>query len=144
MRSIIRLNLPKYEEPDKQERKPLEEMVPPVYHKYMKAFSEQAADRLPERKAWDHKINLKPNFVPKSSKIYPLNPEEEKLTKVEFIDEHKAKGTIRKSTSPQASPFFFVDKKDRKKQPCQDYRYINGGTIKNAYPLPLISNLLKI
>jgi len=84
---------------------------------------------------------MKPDFIPKSSKIYPLNPEEERLTK-EFIDEHLAKGTIRKSTSFQASLFFFVDKKDGKKRPCQDYRYVNGGTIKNSYPLPLVSNLL--
>jgi hypothetical protein len=83
----------KYEEPDKQEKKPIEELVPPAYHKYLKVFSEQAADRLPERKAWDHKIDLKTGFIPKSSKIYPLNPEEEKLTR-EFIDEHLAKGTI--------------------------------------------------
>jgi hypothetical protein len=74
-------------------------------------------------------------------KIYPLNPEEEKLMK-EFIDEHLTKGTIQKSSSPQAFPFFFVDKKDGKKQPCQDYRYMNGRTVKNAYLLPLVSNLL--
>jgi hypothetical protein len=41
-----------------------------------------------------------------------------------------------------ASPFFFLDKKDGKLQPCQDYRYLNEHTVKNAYPLPLISELL--
>ena len=41
-----------------------------------------------------------------------------------------------------ASPFFFVDKKDGKLRPCQDYRYLNEHTVKNAYPLPLISELL--
>jgi hypothetical protein len=41
-----------------------------------------------------------------------------------------------------ASPFFFVDKKDGKLWPCQDYQYLNEHTIKNAYPLPLISELL--
>jgi hypothetical protein len=41
-----------------------------------------------------------------------------------------------------ASPFFFVDKKDGKLRPCQDYRYLNEHTIKNTYPLPLISELL--
>ena len=40
-----------------------------------------------------------------------------------------------------ASPFFFVKKKDGKLRPCQDYRYLNSWTIKNAYPLPLISEL---
>jgi len=42
-----------------------------------------------------------------------------------------------------ASPFFFVFKKDTGKlRPCQDYRYLNEWTIKNAYPLPLISEIL--
>ena len=41
-----------------------------------------------------------------------------------------------------ASPFFFVKKKDGKLRPCQDYQYLNEHTVKNAYPLPLISELL--
>ena len=30
----------------------------------------------------------------------------------------------------------------RKLHPCQDYQYLNSHTIKNTYPLPLISNLV--
>jgi len=42
-----------------------------------------------------------------------------------------------------ASPFFFVNKKEAGKlRPCQDYRYLNDWTIKNAYPLPLISEII--
>ena len=41
-----------------------------------------------------------------------------------------------------ASPFFFINKKDGKLRPCQDYRYLNEQTIKNPYPLPLISKIL--
>jgi hypothetical protein len=41
-----------------------------------------------------------------------------------------------------ASPFFFVGKKDRKLRPCQDYRYLNSGIVKHAYPLPLISEMV--
>jgi Reverse transcriptase (RNA-dependent DNA polymerase) len=41
------------------------------------------------------------------------------------------------------SPFFFVAKKDSETlQPCQDYWYLNEGTVKNAYPLPLIRDLM--
>ena len=40
-------------------------------------------------------------------------------------------------------PVFFVGKKDGKKQIVQDYRYLNEWTIKNNYPLPLISNVLE-
>ena len=52
------------------------------------------------------------------------------------------KGYIRPSQSPMASPFFYVKKKDGKLRPCQGYRYLNEWTIKNAYPLPLISELM--
>ena len=38
---------------------------------------------------------------------------------------------------------FFVGKKDRKKRIVQDYRYLNEWTIKNNYPLPLISDVLE-
>ncbi len=41
-----------------------------------------------------------------------------------------------------ASPFFFVKKKDGKLRPVQDYRKLNKMTIKNHYPLPLISELM--
>jgi len=42
-----------------------------------------------------------------------------------------------------ASPFFFVSKKEEGKlRPCQDHRYLNEWMIKNAYPLPLISEII--
>jgi hypothetical protein len=41
-----------------------------------------------------------------------------------------------------ASPFFFVSKKDGKLRPCQDYWYLNDWTVKNPYPLPLISKIM--
>uniref|UniRef100_A0A0W0FKC0 Reverse transcriptase domain-containing protein n=1 Tax=Moniliophthora roreri TaxID=221103 RepID=A0A0W0FKC0_MONRR len=42
-----------------------------------------------------------------------------------------------------ASPFFFVAKKEAGAlRPCQDYRDLNNGTIKNRYPLPLVTDLV--
>ena len=38
----------------------------------------------------------------------------------------------------------FIGKKVGSFRPCQDYRYLNNGTIKNAYPLPLISELIDL
>ncbi len=49
-------------------------------------------------------------------------------------------GRIRPSKSPFASSFFFIKKKDVR--PVQDYRKLNKMTIKNRYPLPLISELI--
>ena len=79
--------------------------------------------------------------MPKVAKPYPLNPEELMACQT-FVDENLKTGRIRPSKSPQASSFFFVKKKDGKLRPVQDYRYLNEHTIKNAYPLPLISDLV--
>ena len=38
---------------------------------------------------------------------------------------------------------FFVGKKNDKKWIVQDYRYLNEWTIKNNYPLPLISDVVE-
>ena len=75
------------------------------------------------------------------AKIYPLNPQEVDVCK-EFVEESLKTGRIWPLKSHQASPFFFVKKRDGKLQPVQDYRYLNDHTIKNAYPLPLVSNLV--
>ena len=40
------------------------------------------------------------------------------------------------------SPVFFVDKKDRKKRMVMDYCSLNEQTIKNNYPLLLITDLI--
>ena len=71
------------------------------------------------------------------AKTYPMNLKETEACKA-FIDEHLKSGKIRKSQSLQASLFFFVQKKDGGLHPCQDYRYLNEHTVKNAYLLPLI------
>jgi hypothetical protein len=119
----------------------LRKKVPKEYHEYLNVFSEEAASRMPTRKVWDHKIELKEDFEPRSSGIYKLTPAEDEATR-EFIKENLEKGYIRPSKSPMASPFFFVPKKDGKKRPCQDYRFLNQGTRKNAYPLPLIDEIM--
>ncbi len=43
---------------------------------------------------------------------------------------------------PSKSPVFFVKKKDGSLHLVQDYWKLNAVTIKNSYPLPLISNVL--
>ena len=84
---------------------------------------------------------MKEDFEPKSFSPYKLTPGEQmKLDK--FLKENLDKGYIQPSQSPMASPMFFVAKKDGKLRPCQDYQYLNQRTIKNAYPLPLINNIL--
>ena len=60
-----------------------------------------------------------------------------------MIQEYLKRGTIQVSKSLQASPFFFVNKKEGDLQPIQDYRRLNKWTIKNKYPLPLIDDIIR-
>jgi len=50
-------------------------------------------------------------------------------------------GKIRRSASPIGAPILFVPKRDGTLQLCVDYRGLNKITIKNKYPLPLMSEL---
>ena len=78
----------------------------------------------------------------RKGKVYPLSREEREEVR-EFIQEQLRKGYIQPSKSLQMAPVFFVEKKNRKKQMVQDYRYLNEWTIKNNYPLPLILDVLE-
>ena len=49
---------------------------------------------------------------------------------------------IRPSKSPQTSPVFFVGKKNGSKRMVIDYRNLNSQTVKNNYPLSLITELI--
>ena len=59
-----------------------------------------------------------------------------------FLAENLKSGRVRPSKSPVAAPVFFVKKKDGSLRLVQDYRKLNALTIKNSYPLPLISELI--
>ena len=100
------------------------------------------AQCFPELCIWDHAIELKPNApstIP--GKIYQLTQDEQKAL-LDFVTKQQAKGYIHPLKSPYAAPFFFIKKKDSKLQPIQDYQHLNEWTIKNCYPLPLISELI--
>ena len=51
--------------------KTVEEIVPKEFHEFLPTvFSEREPGKLPPRSAYDHKIDLKPNFIPKRGNIY--------------------------------------------------------------------------
>jgi Retroviral aspartyl protease len=103
---------------------PVEKLVSEDLHEFLNIFDDNKANRFSESNMWDHKIDMKKGFEPKSFKNYNLTPEEQKeLDK--FLDKNLKKGYIQPSQSPQALPFFFFKKKDGRLWPCQDYRYLN-------------------
>jgi hypothetical protein len=114
--------------------------VPEEYRQYKALFQEELKNGLPEHSQWDHEIPLKPDAKLHYNKLIPLN--EEQLTALrEHLDKELRKGIIRPSTSPIGHAAFFVPKKNGKLRLVVDFRPLNEATIKNRYPLPLISEL---
>jgi Reverse transcriptase (RNA-dependent DNA polymerase) len=116
--------------------------IPGPYQQYSRVFLEDASHKFPPSRIWYHAIKLKPNALAAlPGKLIPLSQtEQEELHK--SIVEHTKRGTIRPSKSPYKACFFFIKKKDGKLRPIQDYRPVNQWTICNAYPLPLIPELI--
>uniref|UniRef100_A0A0W0F8S2 Pro-pol protein n=1 Tax=Moniliophthora roreri TaxID=221103 RepID=A0A0W0F8S2_MONRR len=123
-------------------KKDIDELIPKYLLGYRDRFEKGKAKQFPPSRTYDHAIDLKLDFVLRNCKLYLLSPAEQ-IEQDKFLEENLQKGYIHKSKSPMASPFFFVAKKEKRAlRPTQDYRALNEGTVKNAYPLPLISELL--
>ena len=81
------------EESAKRKEQTLDEMIPQELMIYRSVFDKVAANRFPDRRPWDHAIDLQPDFIPKKAHVYPLSlPEQEKLE--EFVTENLEKGYI--------------------------------------------------
>ena len=95
---------------------------------------------LPPRREVEHNIKIIGN-IPKPSAIYKLSPfEDQKLN--EHLSKALKKNLIRVSKSPFGAAVFFVQKRNGSLHLVTDYQALNAITVKNQYPLPLISELL--
>src|SRR5271170_3995330 len=85
----------------KKEELTAEQIAPPEFHEYLDVFNEAKANRFPDRRPWDHKIDMKDGFEPKSFKGYNLSLAEQ-LELDKFLKENLDKGYIRPSQSRMA------------------------------------------
>jgi len=119
-------------------------IVPKEYHDFADVFDIKKARKLPPlRGEWDFKIDLiKGAPLPPRSRPYRLTPDqmEEAWKQLKELEDS---GMIEDSTSPMAAPLFFVPKKDGTQRMVIDYRKLNDITIKDAYPLPNMEELLE-
>jgi transposase InsO family protein len=115
--------------------------LPDQYRQFESVFSKEEANILPEHRKYDMTIELQPDSTPPFLPLYSLSsPELQELRK--YIDENLEKGHIQHSKSPAGAPILFVKKKDGSLRLCVDYRKLNSITVKNRYPLPLITEIL--
>jgi hypothetical protein len=115
--------------------------LPPELKRFADVFSTERSKDMPPRKATDHAIEMTNGGTPPYGPIYPLSQTE--LTELRrYIEENLDAGRIRPSQSPAGAPILFVPKTDGGLRLCVDYRGLNKVTVKNRYPLPLISEIL--
>jgi len=125
-----------------EEEDELRETVPEYYRDFLDIFHPRLAkETLPPHRPYDLKFTLKPDAKLKVAPLYELSPDQFKCLK-ETIEKERAAGRIEASNSPYGSPTFFVPKKDGTYRMVVDYRHINSQTVPDAYPLPLIPQVL--
>ncbi len=117
--------------------------VSEAYHDLGAVFSKSRASSLPPHRPYDCAIDLLPGTSPPKGRLYSLSrPEREVMER--YIQDSQVAGIIRPSSSPAGAGFFFVGKKDGSLRPCIDYRGLNDITVKNRYPLPLMSSAFEL
>ncbi|KAL2125802.1 hypothetical protein VTI74DRAFT_2712 [Chaetomium olivicolor] len=104
------------------------------------AFEAKHLKGLPDHGPWDHEIKLKEGAQLKFFKVYHTNEKQDAELR-RYLEKNLKIGHIRPSTSPAGYPVLFVPKKNGELRMCVDYRQLNEQTVKNRYPLPLISHL---
>jgi len=117
------------------------EKLPKEYYEFLDVFSKKEADKLPPYRLYNHKIQLKEGAKPPFGPLYNML-RGELLVLRKHLEENLGKGFIRASRSPTASPVIFVRKLGGRLHFYMDYRALNGITIKNRYPIPLIKETL--
>ncbi|KAK3510435.1 hypothetical protein QTP70_006850 [Hemibagrus guttatus] len=108
--------------------------IPACYSYFSDVFCPKEASKLPPHRPWDCAIDLIPGEPVPKGRIYSLSIPEEKAME-EYINEALAQGYICPSTSPAASSFFFVAKKDR------GTPFLSSHQRWNIYAAPLFTKL---
>lgn len=70
---------------------------------------------------------------------YRLSPVEREKVRA-IVKELMEHGIVRESKSPYSSPIILVKKKNGDDRMCVDFRELNSNTLRDHYPLPLISD----
>ncbi|KAL2093003.1 hypothetical protein ACEWY4_010315 [Coilia grayii] len=117
--------------------------APDCYHDLREVFSKARATSLLPHRPYDCAIDLVPGSTPPRGRLYSLSGPEKRAME-EYIADSLAAGIIRPSSSPAGAGFFFVGKKDGSLRPCIDYQGLNDITVKNRYPLPLLTTTFEL
>ena len=115
--------------------------LPSEYYNFTDIFQVAEKQSLPEKGLYNYAIDLKSGQQPPFRKLYLMSSAKLNVLKV-YLDNTIKADIVCKSISPAASPIMFVLKSDSSLQLVINYRCLNDITIKNCYPLSLISDML--
>jgi hypothetical protein len=96
---------------------------------------------LPPARGHNHRIMLQPGTSPVAVRPYryPATHKDELERQCAAMIEH---GIVRCSDSPFSSPVLLIRKPDGSWRFCVDYHALNVITIKDAFPIPMVDELL--
>jgi hypothetical protein len=111
------------------------------YREYEDIFSKERCKTVQDIAGVTHAIDLKERARPSYRPIYALSERELRILR-DYLAEKETIDWIRHSKLPAGAPILFVPKPNGSLRLCVDYRALNKVTIKNRYPLPLISETI--
>lgn len=115
------------------------DLLPALLDEFSAIFAEPTG--MPPPRSRDHCINLVPGSQPVAVRPYryPASHKDELERQCSTM---LAQGLIQRSTSAFSSPVLLVKKADSTWRFCVDYRALNTITVKDAYPIPVVDELL--
>ena len=112
-------------------------VLPKVYKKFLKVFSQEKANKLPLAcPGVDHIIKMQPGTQLPARPLYGMSKDELEVLK-KYLKDNLSKGYIQAFSFLAAAPVLFVKKPGGGLQFCVNYRGLNDLTVKNKYLLPL-------
>ena len=113
-----------------------------MYNNFKDVFDEASETTLPPHcGTLDYAIDMLPGTVPPFRPLYNLS--EHKLGVLKsYIDKNLKSGFIAQFKSSAGAPILFIKKKDSSLRLCVDYWGLNKVSVKDKYPIPLITKIL--